>query len=150
MKLSHVSDIVRLSPGDAMRKILVIDDDPSICELVVNSLGGRGGAEIEVAIERFSFALAHLTRSCSLFESMIHRSGDSTYTDHALDGRDAASKLQAGGFDLVLIEASLSGLAGIHLAQIAANVNTAALLMSGHPQINADLERFGFPYLEKP
>jgi hypothetical protein len=35
-------------------------------------------------LERFPFALAHGTRSSSLFESVIHRSGDSTCADHAL------------------------------------------------------------------
>jgi hypothetical protein len=36
-------------------------------------------------LERFPFALAHGTRSSSLFESVIHRFGDSIWADHALD-----------------------------------------------------------------
>ena len=36
------------------------------------------------SLERFPFALAHGTRSSSLFESVIHRSDDATCTDHAL------------------------------------------------------------------
>jgi DNA-binding NtrC family response regulator len=61
-----------------------------------------------------------------------------------------ARKLQSGGFDLALIDGTLPGLSGMHLAQIAAHENTPALLMSGHPAVNDDLERFGFPYLVKP
>ena len=38
-------------------------------------------------LERFPFALAHGTRSSSLFERVIHRSGDSTWADHALATR---------------------------------------------------------------
>jgi hypothetical protein len=42
------------------------------------------GTEALEKLERFPFALAHGTRSSSLFESVIHRSGDSTCADHAL------------------------------------------------------------------
>jgi hypothetical protein len=35
-------------------------------------------------LERFPFTLAHGDRSDSLFARMIHRSGDSTFSDHAL------------------------------------------------------------------
>jgi Protein of unknown function (DUF4011) len=39
---------------------------------------------VPVVLERFPFALAHGTRSTSLFESVIHRFGDSICADHAL------------------------------------------------------------------
>ena len=43
------------------------------------------GTEALEKLERFPFALAHGTRSSSLFESVIHRFGDSICADHALD-----------------------------------------------------------------
>jgi hypothetical protein len=39
---------------------------------------------------------------------------------------------------------------GIALAEFAADEDTAALMMSGHPKINETLDRFDFPHLEKP
>jgi hypothetical protein len=44
---------------------------------------GNGGAA-GASLERFPFALAHGARSNSLSDRMIHRSGDSTCSDHAL------------------------------------------------------------------
>jgi DNA-binding response OmpR family regulator len=70
--------------------------------------------------------------------------------DFAMDGCLGARKLKAGGLDLALIDGTLPGLSGMHLARIAAHENTPTLLMSGHPAVNDDLERFGFPYLVKP
>ena len=43
------------------------------------------GRDYPARLERFPFALAHGTRSSSLFESVIYRSGDSTCADHALE-----------------------------------------------------------------
>lgn len=99
-----------------MGRILVVDDDVLICELIVNFLEEWADAEV----------------------------------DFELDGKLGARKLQARHFDLALIDGTLPGLSGMHLALIAANENTAALLISGHPAVNDDLERFGFPYLVKP
>ena len=116
MLLPRRSGTLRSAPGDAMQKVLVVDDNALICELVMNFLGEWHATEVHAA----------------------------------LDGRRAARKLQANSFDLALINATLPGLSGIHLGQIAACQETPALLMSGHPAVSDDLDRFGFPYLQKP
>lgn len=99
-----------------MRRILVVDDDALICELIVNVLVEWADAEVECV----------------------------------MDGKAGARKLQDGGFDLALIDGTLPGLSGMHLAHIAAAQRTPVLLISGHPAVNDDLERFDFPYLTKP
>jgi DNA-binding response OmpR family regulator len=51
---------------------------------------------------------------------------------------------------LVLIDEILPGLSGTELAAIAADENTPGLLISAHPHVIGQLERYGFPYLAKP
>jgi hypothetical protein len=45
---------------------------------------GGGVAGVDSPLEQFPFALARGTGSSSLFESVIHHSGDATCADHAL------------------------------------------------------------------
>ena len=64
--------------------------------------------------------------------------------------RLGAQMLVGDRFDLALIDGTLAEASGAALAEIAANENTAVLLLSGHPDTSAKLQRFGYPYLEKP
>jgi DNA-binding response OmpR family regulator len=61
-----------------------------------------------------------------------------------------AQMLAGEHFSLVLINGTLAEVSGIELAEIAANENTPALLLSGHPETNDKLKLFGYPYLAKP
>jgi len=100
----------------AMRKILVIDDDPAVCEVIIACLHEWAGTAVECA----------------------------------LDGRLGAQKLQREHFDLALIDGALPAVSGLELAAIAANENTPALLLSGHPDCNETFDSFGYPHLAKP
>jgi DNA-binding NtrC family response regulator len=99
-----------------MQKILVVDDDTLICDVITIFLEELPGTEVS----------------------------------RASGGRQGAEKLRESHFDLALIDGTLPEISGVALAGIAANEDTPTLLMSGHPQVNDYLERFGFPYLEKP
>jgi len=61
-----------------------------------------------------------------------------------------ASVLASRTFDLALIDVVLPGVSGLVLAAVAANTNTPALMMSGHPDAAENCESFGFLYLTKP
>jgi DNA-binding NtrC family response regulator len=99
-----------------MRKVLIIDDNPLVCEVISDCF------EIWPA----------------------------TIVDCAQTGEVAAHKLREQRFDLALIDSILPGFSGLQLAERAANQNTPALLLSGHPDVSQKLERFGYPYLKKP
>ena len=68
----------------------------------------------------------------------------------ALNGHDGRALLQSRQFDLALIDGVLPGVPGLVLADVAANENIPALMMSGHPDEAMKYDRFGFPYLSKP
>jgi DNA-binding response OmpR family regulator len=99
-----------------MAKILVVDDEPLICQVVTDCLQDYDGIDVVCAS----------------------------------DGKMGAQMLAGGHFALVLINGTLAEVSGIELAEIAANENTPALLLSGHPETNDKLKRFGYPYLAKP
>jgi DNA-binding NtrC family response regulator len=61
-----------------------------------------------------------------------------------------AQKLRETHFDLALIDGVMPGLSGLELAEIAANVDTPVLLLSGHPEVHKKLDDYGYPYLAKP
>ena len=65
-------------------------------------------------------------------------------------GRLGAQMLVRSSFDLALIHGAMAEVSGAELAEIAASENTAVLLLSGHPDTNEKLQRFGYPCLEKP
>jgi DNA-binding response OmpR family regulator len=99
-----------------MARILVVDDEPMLCDLFRGWLQESLGADV----------------ACSL------------------TGTLAAQMMVGRGFNLALIDAVLPDASGIALAALAANHNTPALLMSGHPEIIDKLDRCGFPTLKKP
>ena len=99
-----------------MKKVLLIEDEPMTCDLIVECFGDRLGAEIECA------------------------------RDAVLDAR-----MMAGWhFDLAVINVGLPRISGIDLAGFAANQNIPVLLVSGHPESNEILRRFGYPFLARP
>jgi len=53
-------------------------------------------------------------------------------------------------FDLAVINVGLPRISGIELAGFAANQNIPELLVSGPPESNDMLGRFGYPFLAKP
>jgi DNA-binding response OmpR family regulator len=61
-----------------------------------------------------------------------------------------ALMLADGKFDLALIDVFLPDASGFALAELAANQNTAVLLMSGHPDATMRLNAFNLPSLRKP
>jgi DNA-binding NtrC family response regulator len=65
-------------------------------------------------------------------------------------GPGAAKAIQAGGFDLAIIDAKLAQVSGFQLAMCAAQKNIPSLLCSGDPQAVATLMEFDFPHLAKP
>jgi DNA-binding response OmpR family regulator len=68
----------------------------------------------------------------------------------ALDGDEGARKLRQTHYDLVVLDALLPKISGMALADIAAAKDIPVLMISGHPDMNEKLEKFGFPYLPKP
>jgi DNA-binding response OmpR family regulator len=99
-----------------MPKILVIDDEPVVCDVLVEYLGELPDTEV------------HCARS----------------------GVEGAEKLQNERFDLALIDCLLPEISGLKLATLAANENIPVLFISGDPETNNKLERFGHTYLTKP
>jgi hypothetical protein len=53
-------------------------------------------------------------------------------------------------FCLALIDATLAEISSVELAEIAVDESVPTLLISGHPQVNDKLGRFGSPFPEKP
>lgn len=98
------------------RKILLIEDEPLICDLVAEYFGERLDAEIS----------------------------------YAQDGLTGARMIAGSDFALAIIDASLPQIPGVELATFAANENIPVLLISGDPDANYKLKRFGYPHLEKP
>jgi hypothetical protein len=90
---------------------------------------------IRHAFERFPFALAHETRCNTLFDSVIHRSGDSACTDHALAACQELAKgpvlARSGVVDRQAEAAAQADLAGIDggrgQAEAAAETNLAGI-----------------------
>ncbi len=68
----------------------------------------------------------------------------------ALTGAEGVRMLAAARFHLVVIDARLPDIPGTALADIAADDNVPSLLLSGHPETQARLARFAYPYLAKP
>ena len=63
----------------------------------VRKAADPGTANFQIGtLERFPFALAHRTRSSSLFESVIHRSGDPTCADHVLGKESLTAGYSSG------------------------------------------------------
>ena len=83
-----------------------------------------------------------------------------TITNRLLDGgseadwvtctRLGAQMLVRDQFDLALINGAFAEISGAALAEIAANENTAVLLLCGDVDAGNNVRRFGFPYLERP
>jgi DNA-binding response OmpR family regulator len=98
-----------------MARILVVDNEPLICE-TISYLFKDAGEEVECAIAAPSASMLLL--------------------------RDR--------FDLAIIDATLPRASGFFLAALAADENIPVLLMSGHPDAQFELQRFGYPCIEKP
>nr|WP_294525143.1 hypothetical protein [uncultured Rhodopila sp.] len=64
--------------------------------------------------------------------------------------RLGAQMLVRDQFDLAVIHVPFEGASEAALAEIAANKNTAVLLLNGPADAGNGLERFGFPYPEQP
>jgi DNA-binding NtrC family response regulator len=64
--------------------------------------------------------------------------------------RLGAQMLVRERFDLALIHGAFAEVSGAALAEIAANENTAVLLLCGDADTSNNVRRFGFPYLERP
>jgi DNA-binding NtrC family response regulator len=73
-----------------------------------------------------------------------------TRVNIARTGHTAAPMLRHLDFACALIDVELADMSGIALAEVAANEDVPVLLMSGDPDVTAYLERFDYPYLEKP
>jgi DNA-binding NtrC family response regulator len=99
-----------------MTAILVIDDEPLICEVLSDYLQDEVDTTVQVA----------------------HNS------------TDAARLLKGNTYDLAIIEASLPGISGLDLAELAANGNTSVLLITANLQSKFQLHQFNYPYLAKP
>jgi CheY-like chemotaxis protein len=99
-----------------MKKVLLVEDEPLICDLVVDCFSDLPEAEI----------------TC------------------AGNGVLGAQMIVGSHFDLALIDVGLPQISGLELAGLAANENIPVLLISGHPGVNDELQRFGYPYLAKP
>jgi DNA-binding response OmpR family regulator len=65
-------------------------------------------------------------------------------------GRLALRAIETAAFDLAIIDVNLPEISGYELAMRAANRNLPALLSSGHPNDDAKLRKYEFPYLAKP
>jgi DNA-binding response OmpR family regulator len=65
-------------------------------------------------------------------------------------GSRALRATETAGFDLAIIDVNLPEISGYKLAQRAANRNIPTLLSSGHPDDDAKLREYQFPYLAKP
>jgi DNA-binding NtrC family response regulator len=68
----------------------------------------------------------------------------------ARTGHTAAPMLRHLDFACALIDVELADMSGIALAEVAANEDVPVLLMSGDPDVTACLERFDYPFLDKP
>ncbi len=100
-------------------------------------------------LERFPFALAHGARSNSLFDRVIHRSGDATCSDHALGWHHQVLHTAAGRrllFGLFVAGCLLAGASGRaqtpgspDLSPVAAPTDPAQL----HPAERIPRETFG-------
>ena len=64
--------------------------------------------------------------------------------------RLGAQMLVRDRFDLALINGAFAEVSGAALAEIAANEDTAVLLLCGDVDTGNNVRRFGFPYLERP
>jgi DNA-binding NtrC family response regulator len=62
----------------------------------------------------------------------------------------ASTLLLSDRFDLAIIDATLPRASGFFLAALAADENIPVLLISGHPDAQFELQRFGYPFIEKP
>jgi DNA-binding response OmpR family regulator len=65
-------------------------------------------------------------------------------------GSLALQAIETAAFVLAIIDVSMPEISGYELARRAANRNIATLLSSGHPDADAKLRQFEFPYLAKP
>ena len=108
--------ICHIDGRTAVTIILVVDDEPMLCDLFRGWLYNQLGADVE----------------CSL-TATIGRTDDGCMR-----------------YDLAVIDAVLPDASGAALAELAANQNTPALLISGHPEVIVKLGQFGFPTLQKP
>jgi EAL domain-containing protein (putative c-di-GMP-specific phosphodiesterase class I) len=66
------------------------------------------------------------------------------------EGLDAGSKLLAGCYDLAAIDGVQTNPPFIELAENAFNANTPVLVLSGDPELTAQLQSAGFPHLVRP
>jgi DNA-binding response OmpR family regulator len=65
-------------------------------------------------------------------------------------GSLALQAIETAGFDLAIIDVTMPEISGYKLAMRAANRNIPTLLSTGHPDTNAKLREYDFPYLAKP
>jgi CheY-like chemotaxis protein len=65
-------------------------------------------------------------------------------------GSLALRAIETAGFDLAIIDVNMPEISGYELARRAANRNIPTLLSSGHPDADAKLKEYEFPYLAKP
>jgi len=102
--------------AERMRRVLVVDDDGAICDLVKECLGPEG------------------------YE--VHCATDSDMA------REIAARLPPG---LALIDVVLpGGASGVELADGLRAAGARVVLMSGYPEVSADPERLGYPFIGKP
>ncbi len=88
-------------------------------------------------------------RVCGLLREFLqHERGMHVACAHT--GSEATAMLNREHFDLALIGIPLEGSREFELAALAANQNTAVLLMAGRPALKLTLQQFAFPYLGKP
>jgi CheY-like chemotaxis protein len=65
-------------------------------------------------------------------------------------GTIATRALQTQPIDLAIIDTSLPDISGFEFAELAADGNVPALLISAHPRDQEQLMRYGYPHLVKP
>jgi CheY-like chemotaxis protein len=68
----------------------------------------------------------------------------------ARTGSLALQAIETAGFDLAIIDVNMPEISGYELARRAANRNIPTLFSSGHPDADAKLREYEFPYLAKP
>jgi two-component system OmpR family response regulator len=85
---------------------------------------------------------------CEVVDAYLSDNGAEVHS--ATTARLGAAMLTEGQFDLALIDVLLPDASGFALAEVAANENTAVLLMTGHPDAAMRMGALNIPCLMKP
>ncbi|MGE4048286.1 MAG: response regulator transcription factor [Acetobacteraceae bacterium] len=87
---------------------------------------------------------------CEVIQACLEEEYSDVIVTCVHSGSLARAALQAGHFDLLVMEAVLPEVCGFRLAEQAASRDIPVLLMSGDLATQDDLDACGYPYLDKP